>query len=177
MDLIALHSWADYGPYEVPIVDWQPQLEAGKEALAERLAGWQERYPEVAVERRLVWGEPAYTLAAASKEAQLMVLGSHGRGGFAGMLLGSVSSTAVQISRVPVIVARMSLAPIPVAALRIQLMRSTAAPAIWPLLKCSNAASARSSGYSPVVTAMWCVAAKSRNSRASVRVLDVTERT
>jgi len=108
VDLIALHSWADYGPYEVPIVDWQPQLEAGKEALAERLAGWQERYPEVAVERRLVWGEPAYTLAAASKEAQLMVLGSHGRGGFAGMLLGSVSSTAVQISRVPVIVARMS---------------------------------------------------------------------
>lgn len=104
--LIALHSWSDFGPYRIPTVDWEPQLEAGKEALAERMAGWQERYPDVAVERRLVWGEPAHTLAAASEEAQLLVVGSHGRGGFAGMLLGSVSSTVVQIARVPLIVAR-----------------------------------------------------------------------
>lgn len=104
--LIALHSWSDFGPYRVPTVDWEPQLEAGKEALAERMAGWQERYPDVSIDRRLVWGEPAYTLAAASEEAQLLVVGSHGRGGFAGMLLGSVSSTVVQIARVPLIVAR-----------------------------------------------------------------------
>lgn len=105
--LIALHSWSDFGPYRIPTVDWEPQLEAGKEALAERMAGWQERYPDVTVERRLVWGEPAYTLAAAAEEAQLLVVGSHGRGGFAGMLLGSVSSTVVQIARVPLIVARV----------------------------------------------------------------------
>lgn len=105
--LIALHSWSDFGPYRMPTVDWEPQLEAGKEALAERMAGWQERYPDVAIERRLVWGEPAYTLEAASEEAQLLVVGSHGRGGFAGMLLGSVSSTVVQLARVPLIVARV----------------------------------------------------------------------
>ncbi|MDZ7882760.1 MAG: universal stress protein [Mycobacterium sp.] len=106
--LIALHSWSDFGPYRIPTVDWEPHLEAGKEVLAERMAGWQECYPDVAVARRLVWGEPAYTLAAASEEAQLLVVGSHGRGGFAGMLLGSVSSTVVQVARVPSIVARVA---------------------------------------------------------------------
>ncbi len=106
--LIALHSWSDFGPYRIPTVDWEPHLEAGKEVLAERMAGWQERYPDVAVARRLVWGEPAYTLAAASEEAQLLVVGSHGRGGFVGMLLGSVSSTVVQIARVPSIVVRVA---------------------------------------------------------------------
>lgn len=106
--LIALHSWADYGTFELPEGEWRDQLEIGREALAERLAGWQERYPDVAVERRLVEGEPATHLVAASALAQLTVVGSHGRGGFAGMLLGSVSSAVVQTAHSPVIVARQS---------------------------------------------------------------------
>ena len=104
--LIAMHSWADYGPFELPDREWEAQLEIGREALAERLAGWQERYPDVVVDRRLVNGEPAVNLVAASESAQLTVVGSHGRGGFAGMLLGSVSSAVVQAARTPVIVAR-----------------------------------------------------------------------
>lgn len=106
--LIAMHAWADQGLYNFLNVDWQRQLEAGEEALAERLAGWQERYPDVPVDRRLVNGEPGAQLVEASETAQLTVVGSHGRGGFAGMLLGSVSSAVAQAARMPVIVARQS---------------------------------------------------------------------
>jgi nucleotide-binding universal stress UspA family protein len=106
--LVAMHAWAEQGLYSFLNVDWQRQMEAGEEALAERLAGWQERYPDVSVDRRLVNGEPGAQLVEASETAQLTVVGSHGRGGFAGMLLGSVSSAVAQAARMPVIVARQS---------------------------------------------------------------------
>ena len=97
--LVAMHSWAHDDRHGRAAADVGPQLEVGKEALAERLAGWSQRYPDVPVKRRLVYGNPAEQLVAASESAQLTVVGSHGRGGFAGMLLGSVSSAVVQAAR------------------------------------------------------------------------------
>jgi hypothetical protein len=85
-------------------VSWQQ----GQEALAERVAGWLEQYPNIRMQRRLFCDQPARWLIKESDRAQLVVVGSHGRGGFAGMLVGSVSSAVAQSARVPVIVARHS---------------------------------------------------------------------
>jgi nucleotide-binding universal stress UspA family protein len=104
--LIALHAWSDVGVFPILGMDWRVYRDQGDEVLGERLAGWQERYPDVQVHRRLVCDVPARWLIDESKNAQLVVVGSRGRGGYAGLQLGSVSSAVVQSADVPVIVVR-----------------------------------------------------------------------
>lgn len=87
-------------------MDWRDYETQGAEVLAERLAGWQEQYPDVRVERRLVCDKPAHWLIEESAHAQLVVVGSRGRGGFPGMLLGSVSSALAQSAQAPLLVVR-----------------------------------------------------------------------
>ncbi len=106
VELVALHAWSDTELWGFPGLDSSTMQSLGEETLAERLAGWQERYPDVKVRRIVVCDRPAHQLVKQSESAQLVVVGSHGRGGYEGMLLGSVSTAVVQSARMPVIVAR-----------------------------------------------------------------------
>ena len=108
VDLVAVHAWSDFATFEIPPAGREDLEKNAEEALGKWLAGWQKRYPDVRVRRVVVLDRPAHQLLEQSESAQLTVVGSHGRGGFAGMLLGSVSSTVAQSARMPVIVARQS---------------------------------------------------------------------
>lgn len=106
--LFAVHTWTDldeghFTPSELAALasDWEPAEQA---LLAEQLAGWQEKYPDVAVTRKVDLSAPARMLTKYSKFAQLVVVGSRGRGGFRGLLLGSTSNALVQHADCPVMV-------------------------------------------------------------------------
>ncbi len=104
--LVALHAWSDVGVFPILGMDWHEYESQGHEILGERLAGWQEQYPDVHVQRHLVCDQPARWLIRESQHTQLVVVGSRGRGGFASTWLGSVSSAVAQSVEVPVIVVR-----------------------------------------------------------------------
>ena len=108
--LVALHAWTDprVSGSKGLLQDskWDAQLSEEEETLAERLAGWHERYPDVGIRRIVEIGDPARRLIEASERAQLLVVGSHGCSRARGMLLGSVGAAVVNKSRIPVLVAR-----------------------------------------------------------------------
>ncbi len=65
-----------------------------------------EAHPGITVQYRAVHGSAAKSLIALAKDARLLVVGSRGRGGLVGMLLGSVSEQCVRHAACPVLVAR-----------------------------------------------------------------------
>jgi nucleotide-binding universal stress UspA family protein len=67
---------------------------------------WQEKFPQVPVTYRLVAAHPAAALIDLSRDATLLVVGSRGRGGFAGLLLGSVSQQVLHHAHCPVVAVR-----------------------------------------------------------------------
>lgn len=74
--------------------------------LTEQLSGWQEKYPDVRVERIVARGRTARRLLDHCARAQMVVVGSRGRGGFTGMLLGSTSRALITHAPCPVLVVR-----------------------------------------------------------------------
>lgn len=106
--LIAVHAWRDLvlDPWFAPFIDWDVIGADERQLLAERLAGWGAKYPDVSVERVVVKDRPAHALQARSAGAQLLVVGSRGRGGVSGMLLGSVSQALLSHAECPVAIVR-----------------------------------------------------------------------
>lgn len=93
--LVAVHATRDPGPVAAPA-----------DVLADALAGWAEKYPEVPLIPTVRPMDPAPALIDASREAGLVVVGNRGHGGFARLLLGSVSQALIGHAACPVAVVR-----------------------------------------------------------------------
>jgi nucleotide-binding universal stress UspA family protein len=78
------------------------------ETLDAAIAQAYEGHDSAGAEKHTAYGHPAQALIEASKEAGLLVVGSHGHGAFTGMTLGSVSIHCVTSAFCPVVVVRHS---------------------------------------------------------------------
>ncbi|MBJ8346978.1 universal stress protein [Antrihabitans sp. YC2-6] len=107
--VIAVHMWSanhlPYGAEVSPDVDRQSE----NALLAECLAGWAEKFPDVVVIRVCKEGNAVTELLARSTIAQLIVVGSHGYGPLSGLVHGSTSQTLTSRSSCTVLVSRESL--------------------------------------------------------------------
>ncbi|MEU4341894.1 universal stress protein [Nocardia sp. NPDC023852] len=104
--VVALHAWSDVTGLDLPIGDWADLHRQEQVVLAESLAGYNAKYPDVPVHRIVVVDRPVRSLLEESANAQLVVVGSHGRGGFASMVLGSTSNALLHSAEIPMIVVR-----------------------------------------------------------------------
>ena len=83
--------------------DWKPD-ENAKEILNASLEEVFGKDRPVGLRGSISQGHPTFVLLDASKEAQMLVVGSRGLGGFTGLLLGSVSSACAEHAKCPVLV-------------------------------------------------------------------------
>lgn len=108
-NVVAMMAWMpEITAFPVIPGDPDTEHELAAATLAESVAGWRERYPDVDLEQRLVRDHPVRALLDAGQEAAMLVVGSHGRGWFPGMLLGSVSNALIRRSPVTLAIVRAS---------------------------------------------------------------------
>lgn len=93
---VAVRDPADYA--------WGEYREDTSRLLAEQVAGRGRRYPDTEVRQEILTGRPAAMLASTARSARCLVVGSRGRGGFLGLLLGSTSRGLVHHTDCPLIV-------------------------------------------------------------------------
>ena len=109
VSVVAVHSWWQpvFEPEMAGVLFDREAIQAEEERiLAQRMAGWTEKYPGVFVERRVIADSPARGLLEQARAAQLVVVGSRGRGGLASLVLGSVGNVLLHRSPCPVAVVR-----------------------------------------------------------------------
>jgi nucleotide-binding universal stress UspA family protein len=107
--LRVFHAWEEptttgYGMWAAPpSLEWELREEA-QHLMTKTLAAWAERYPLVEVHELVVQEHPVTAVVQESHRCQLVVLGTHGRGAFAGMAIGSIPAAAVHQTDCPVVV-------------------------------------------------------------------------
>lgn len=108
--LRVVHAWFEVfldGYFAAPMAyERDAVVAAAQEILDKAVASVPAGSPELAVDAELVHGQPEVVLIDESRAADMIVVGSRGRGGFAGLLLGSVSQRVVHHAHCPVVIIR-----------------------------------------------------------------------
>lgn len=110
--VMAVHTWMDMqvqaslAGLAAAQQEWNVIEDEQTALLHERLEPLLSKYPDVEVEMVITRDRPVRALVDAATDAQLLVVGSHGRGGFRGMLLGSTSRALLQSAPCPMVVVR-----------------------------------------------------------------------
>ncbi len=106
--LVAVHAWQDVavGDARGRLLHTDSVADEARAGLDEGLAPWRAKHPELVIEPVVVRDRPARALVRHSAGAQLVVVGSRGRGPLAGLLLGSVSQAVLHHAAGPVAVVR-----------------------------------------------------------------------
>ncbi|MEU8282726.1 universal stress protein [Micromonospora sp. NPDC048905] len=116
--LLLLHGYLHPFGYGIPLNPYDIGMpvpsEEAQRMLETTAADLTDRWPGLVVEVRQVAGGPGITLIEESRQAELVVVGSRGLGGFAGLLLGSVGTQVAAHAHCPVLVVRPDEQPIPV---------------------------------------------------------------
>jgi nucleotide-binding universal stress UspA family protein len=108
LEVIATWEWPTNYGWAFPFPSgYDPKLDVQK-MLSDAVAPLLPTHADVPVQTTVVEGHPAPVLVAASKGADLLVVGSRGHGEFAGMLIGSVSEHCATNAHCPVLVLRSS---------------------------------------------------------------------
>lgn len=107
--VIAVHCsrWRDGDPRAGEVAAIRHEVfEEERESVHHLIASARRELPEVPVDEHYLTGHPVPSLEEASLEASLLVVGTRGRGGFSGLLLGSVAQRLLAQPRCPVVVVR-----------------------------------------------------------------------
>ena len=110
LTLTVVHAWFLDPGMGLAALQSEDALRAAGDAehalAAEALAGWSEKYPDVLLRHHVINAHPVQALVEHSDGAELVIVGSRGRGGFGGLLMGSVSQGVLHHAHCPVMVVK-----------------------------------------------------------------------
>lgn len=108
----AVYGWCVPDVHDIqPFINRTYVLEEEKakadRLIAEAVSGWSDRYPDLTITHQVVYTfDPVDALLQAATDADLIVVGSRGHGGFLGLRLGSTVDALIRVASVPVAVVR-----------------------------------------------------------------------
>ncbi|ALL79625.1 hypothetical protein AD006_31025 (plasmid) [Pseudonocardia sp. EC080610-09] len=104
--VLAIRAWSHdrIDPFVLDLLGWHGVEDDERDHLEKSVQPARVTHPDVTIDTQLVRGHPAQALLDAALGARMLVVGSRGNGGLAGLLVGSISRTVLHHVHCPVAV-------------------------------------------------------------------------